>query len=160
MVGSRILTTEPAVDDDERLDAFIAEAARSFEFLCDRHGFSAPRSEINRAAATVTVTFAKGSVGIEAIHDLREGDVEVKVARLESGRKPEGYHVDQRGKRCRASLLEILMKRGVRDFGLKPPDAREEPEQRVRLLLSRYADLRQEHAPDTLAGSTEPLEQL
>ena len=154
------LTTEAPIDDEDRVDAFIEEAARALGFLCDRHGFSAPSTERDRRAATVTVTFMKGLVAIEAIHDLREGDVEVKIARLESGRRHEGHQVDHRGTRYRASLVEILMKRGLRDFGLKQPEGGEVPKQRFNRLLSRYAILLQEHAADILCGSAEALERL
>lgn len=152
------LTTEPF--DDDRLDAFIEEAAHALAFLCDRHGFSAPSTETDRRAATVTVTFTKGNLAIEAIHDLREGDVEMKVARLEGGRKPDAYQVDDRGKRCRASLVEILMRRGVRNFGLKQPEGGGAPKQRFSRLLSQYACLLREHAADILEGSAKALDQL
>lgn len=154
------MTTKNPVDNEDRLDSFIEEAARALGFLCDRYGFSVPSTEIDRRATTVTMTFTKGSVAIEAIHDLREGDVEVKIVQLENGHKPEGYQVDHRGRRCRASLVEILMKRGVRNFGLKQPERGEVPKQRFSRLLSRYAYLLQEHAADILSGSADALEQL
>jgi hypothetical protein len=106
------------------------------------------------------VTFTKGGVAIEAAHDLRERDVEVKVAGLENGRRPETYQVDREGRRCRASLVEILMKRGVRDFGLKPTKKDEIPRERFNRLLSRYASLLEEHGVDILSGSAEALERL
>jgi hypothetical protein len=154
------LTTDKPLDDEDRVDAFIEEAARALGFLSDRHGFNPPSTEFDRRAATVTVTFTKGAVAIEATHDLREGDVEVKVARLENGSRPEAYQVDREGRRCRASLVEILMKCGVRDFGLKPPKRDEIPKERFHRLLSRYARLLQEHTADILSGSAEALERL
>jgi hypothetical protein len=154
------LTTKKPIGGEDCLDAFIEEATRTLGFLCDQHGFSAPSTEIDRRAATVTVTFTKDSVAIEAIHDFGEGDVELKIARLESGRKPEGYQVDRQGRRCRAGLAAILMKRGVRNFGLKQPEGGEVPKQRFSRLLSRYAHLLQEHAADILSGSAEALDEL
>jgi len=154
------LTTDKPLDDEDRVDAFIEEAARALGFLSDRYGFNPPSTEFDRRAATVTVTFTKGGVAIEATHDLREGDVEVKVARLENGSRLEAYQVDREGRRCRASLVEILMKRGVRDFGLKPSKRDEIAKKRFNRLLSRYASLLQEHAADILSGSAEALERL
>jgi hypothetical protein len=154
------LTTDKPLDDEDRVDVFIEEAARALEFLRDRHGFSAPFSELDRRAEIVTVTFTKGTLAIEAIHDLREGDVEVKVVRFEGGRRPKPYHADHGGKRCRASLVEILMKRGVRSFALKASKGNEVPKERFQRLLSRYASLLQEHGADILSGSAEALERL
>ena len=71
------MTTDEPRDDEDRVDAFINEAAGALGFLSDRHGFDPPTTEFDRLAATVTVAFTKGGVAIEAIHDLREGDVEV-----------------------------------------------------------------------------------
>lgn len=154
------LTTEKPLDDEDRADAFIEEAARALGFLSDQHGFNPPSTEFDRRAANVTVTFTKGGVAVEASHDLREGDVEVKVARLENGRRPKAYQVDREGRRCRASLVEILVRRGVREFGLESPKKEEIPAERFNRLLSRYASLLQEHAADILSGSAEPLERL
>lgn len=156
----QVLTTDKPLDDEERVDAFIEETARALGFLSDRYGFNLPSTEFDRRAATVTVAFTKGGVAIEATHDLREGDVEVKVARLEDGGRPKAYQVDREGRRCRASLVEILTKRGVRDFGLKPPKRDEISKERFNRLLSRYARLLQDHAADILSGSAEALERL
>lgn len=153
------MTTEPR-EDEGRLDTFIEEAVRALGFLRDRYGFGAPSTEIDRRAATVTVRFTKDSVAIEAIHDLREGDVELKVARLESAREPDAYQVDRRGRRCRGNLVEILMKRGVRRFGLTQPAAGEVPKVRFSRLLGQYAKLLQEHGADILSGSAEALDSL
>jgi hypothetical protein len=114
----------------------------------------------NRRAYTVTVAFTKGGIAIEASHDLREGDAEVTIARLENGSRPKAYRVDREGRRCRAGLFEILMKRGVRGFGLRPPKGDETDKERFNRLLSRYGKLLEEHAADILAGSAEVLERL
>jgi hypothetical protein len=154
------LTGDESSDDEDRADAFIEEAARALAFLSARHGFDSPSTEFNRRAHTLTVAFTKGSVAIEAKHDLREGDVQVKIARLENGRRPAGFHVDREGRRCRAGVIEILMKRGVRGFGLKPAKKDETAKERFNRLLSRYGRLLEEHAADVLAGSADALEEL
>ncbi len=160
-VEFRDLTNEScAMEDEDQLDTFIEEAARALAFLCDRYDFGQPCAEIDRRAFSATVTFSKGSVAIEAIFDLREGDVELKIVRLEDGQMPDAYHVDRQGHRCRAGLVEILLKRGVRGFGLRQPKASESLRQRLERLLGRYGELLEAHGADILLGSSEALDLL
>ena len=147
--------------DEQLFDAFVEQVNCSLGFLSERYGFSEPEAQLDRRAAAVTVTFVKGGIAIEATYDLREGDVELKMVRLEDGRKPDGYHVDRQGRRFRANLVEILMDRGVRNFGLRRPEIGEESrDQRLKRLLDRYASLLESHGHDILAGSAAAFDSL
>ncbi len=145
-----------ALDDEERIDIFIAEAARAFDFLCEQHAFDAS-TEIWRNSRAVTVSFARGQVAIEAILDLNTDDLEVKVARLERGRKPDVQGVDEQGERWREHLVQLLLERGVRGFGIRRLVGDDPPAQRFGRQLDRYAVLLAEHCPDILGGSADSL---
>jgi hypothetical protein len=144
----------------ELVDDFVDQARRALCFLTERHVFSEPTTQIDRLTNQVTVTFTKGAIAIEAIYDLHEGDVEIKIARLEKGRRPPGYNVDPQGRRIRASLVEILKARAVRQFGLRSPGVEEAEVTRLERLLGRKAVLLQMHGGDILTGSAEVFELL
>lgn len=148
------------MEDEDLIDTFIGESDRALGFLCGRYGFEQPSAEVDRRSSTVTVTFAKANVGLEATFDVREGDVGLAIVRLDHGEKPDGYHIDSRGRRCRAGLVEILLKRGVRGFGLRGPGGTEGHQQRFHRVLAQYARLLEEHGADILSGSPDALDAL
>jgi hypothetical protein len=101
-------------------------------------------------------TFAKGAVAVEVSLDLREGDSEVKLVRLDQGRKPAGHETDETGRRIRAHLTEILLKRGLRGFGFGSPQR--EAALELRRILTRHAALLREHLPEVFEGSSAVLD--
>jgi hypothetical protein len=144
---------------EELVDIFVEQVNCSFRFLSEQHGFSEPTAQIDRRAGQVTVTYVKDAVAVEAICDLREGDVEIYVVRLDKGRRPAGFNVDPEGRRFRASLVEILIGRGMRQFGLRAPASGDENQrERLKRLLDRYRALLESHGGDILAGSAAMLD--
>jgi hypothetical protein len=155
--------------NEDAINFFIAQVSVSLGFLARDCGFDPPLAEIDRQIRTATVTFKKGDLGIEANYDLRENDISVMIVRLLRGRKPDGYYVDQQGRPCRATLVDIFLSRGVRAFGLRPSDEERKKwcrsgndglKARMRWLLNRYASLLQEYGQDILSGSIDIFKEL
>jgi hypothetical protein len=155
--------------NEEAVNTFIEQATRSLGFLTKDYHFDFPAAEIDRQIGTVTVTFRKGDLAIEASYELREEDISVKVVRLKNGAKPNGYYVDREGRRCRATLVDIFLDRGVRSFGFRPSAAERQKRDkggedgrraRMKWVLDRYASLLQEHGQDILAGSLDVFKEL
>jgi hypothetical protein len=155
--------------NEDAVNTFIAQVTHSLGFLTEDYHFNFPTAEIDRQTGTVTVTFRRGELGIEANYELREEDIDVKVVKFVGGRKPKGYHLDPQGRRFREHLYQVFLDRGVRSFGFRPSaeerqkwDKGGEDGRRARMkwVLDRYASLLQKHGQDILAGSLDIFREL
>ena len=152
-VGCQVLTSRDQLTVDERIDTFLRAASGALAFLGIECGFGEPLAEIDRRASVARLTWTKSNLAIESYFDFGESDVGIAILRLEGGRRPSGYNVDPQGRRFRIDLHELLIKRGVRDFALRPSGPESEAE-RLHRVLARYAELLALHANDVLAATS------
>jgi hypothetical protein len=133
---------------------FVAECANTLGFLVKDWGFSHP--EIDICSNVVSVTFYKKEIAIECILDKREGDISVKVVKLQKGKKPDVYRKNAKGNLVREYLTQLLIRKGIRDISFPDPGDLQQLARRranYRRELFGYARMLQRYGEDILEGS-------
>ena len=140
-----------------RSEKFINECKDVFRFLVDSYSFREPVLEEKR---NISLVYVKADLAIEIIHDERERDIAVKLIKLKDGQRPKGFAVDGTGKKFRVTLLDILIKKGIRDVKLKEEQltdcigfVKDEETHFIRKNLCFYAHQLKKYAQDELMGS-------
>lgn len=153
--------------ENNKADNFIRECTRVFSFLLEDYAFDKPVAETKSDIHFTTVTYKKVNIALEVIFDEREQDITVKVVRLKNGVKPDNYAINDRGQICRASLITILMKMGVRKLRLQEELLKEcmgivtgQEERFYKKHLCYYAYLLKKHGKDILNDSPELFRHL
>lgn len=133
---------------------FVDECEKAFQFLKNEYGFSGP--EISFAPNLLTATYFKGEIAIECIFDQRDDDISIKIVHLNKTKKPNVYRKDEQGKIVRDYLMQLLMKRGVRDFKFPKSIPDQSEHQRI---MEGHVRLLRLYATDVLSGSARIFEE-
>lgn len=142
--------------NESGVSAFEVACQRSMAFLVKDHGFCGPTVE-TPFPGIIKVAFLKREVGIECVYEERDDDISVYLLKLHDGARPIHFRRDEAGRVVRARLTDLLIQKGVRQFGLQAVGAYvSEPKEQQ--ILDKYADLIKRHLPDVLGGSADIFE--
>lgn len=142
--------------DKQLAEYFFNEAAKTFAFLVDDHGFAPPLLEVDEKINFAFVTFMGQNLAIECILDEREADIDCKIARVIDGKKITYYAVDDNGVRLREGLFNLLRRRGVREHLLTKVGGMSFRDQ-IKVTLRDFAQMLIKHGQDILADSPTAL---
>jgi hypothetical protein len=142
--------------DEQLANFFFVEAQKAFAFVVAEHGFAPPRLDVDDEIDTTTVTFMGRNLAIECVFEVREGDVDCKIARVVNGEKTTHYAVDERGIRVRDSLANLLRRRGVRER-LFQRVGEYDLHQQIEITLSDFAAMLKKYGQDILNDSPDAL---
>lgn len=94
---------------------FLETIRKEMVFLTDEYGFNGPYSDFGSEDRKYVyrVWFTGKSLAAEFVLDWRDQDVSCYIVRLEDGRFPEGWKVNERGQRIRVDLWSWVRERGI-----------------------------------------------
>jgi len=87
---------------------FVETAKEKLHFLVTDYGFSGPYVIRKPYVGFITVMFKAQNLAVECSLDLREGDIECKILRLQKGKLPKAYHEDDQKRIVREHLWALL----------------------------------------------------
>jgi hypothetical protein len=122
------------------------------------HGFSEAQLSGEPLLHAVKVRFYGTLLAVECIWDHREEALEVKIARLQFGEPLSDFAFDRTGRRVRDHLTQLLIRRGVRDVGLRKVPTGTALLDRWRSHLEDYARLLQTHGDFILKQTPDALD--
>lgn len=130
------------------LSQFFLETIRSeFAFLVEEHGFTGPYFDLS--PYVYEAWFMRKNLAIEFLFDYRDQVLSCLIVRLEEGKMPSGWAVNEKGERVRIYLELWLRKRGICGpflTQIKPKDAREE----IRIRAQDYARILRQYGGEIL----------
>jgi hypothetical protein len=134
------------------LSQFFLETVRSeFAFLVEQHGFSGPYSDFS--SYVDKVWFMGKNLAIEFTFEWRDQDISCLIVRLEDGKMPSGWAVNEKGERIRIYLAVWLQERGIHEplfTQIKSQNIEEKIKKRIKdytKILKKYGhDILQDRA--------------
>lgn len=138
--------------------AFLSECKSSLGFLMSEYNFSKPKI-INKKHSSIEIAFFKQHIAIECSYDLRDEMASIYITKLDNGKIPNYYRVNEKGKVVREHLISLLTSRGVKDFRSIIIDKNNSTMSEQHTLLHKYllenARLLKTYCQDILNDSTE-----
>jgi hypothetical protein len=142
--------------DHQLVKYFFDEASKAFAFLVSEHSFAAPRLEVDDRINFAAVTFMGKNLAIECILDLREADIDCKIARVVESAVTPHYAVDEKGTRVREGLTGLLRRRGVREHLLDQVGGLDFRQQ-IEVTLQNFATMLKMYGAEVLKDSPTAL---
>jgi len=140
----------------------FAECQKTLGFLSSEFSFSEPR--LFRHDNVFEIVFLKSGVAIECVYDARDADLDLYISKLDKGKRPSVFRVDDKtGRVVRERLTAILEARGIRDIKFDPlpgdPTIIGEQEY-TRRALEAYARILRAQGSSILSGRDDIFENL
>jgi hypothetical protein len=96
------------------------------------------------------------NLAVELILDQRDEDIDCKIVKVVNGKKADAYDIDDRGRRVREGLANLLMRRGVRE-PLFTKVGKLNLREQIPITVRDFATMLRRHGQDVLADSPTAL---
>ncbi|MEK6529005.1 MAG: hypothetical protein AABZ36_09015 [Nitrospirota bacterium] len=143
--------------EDQVTKLFLKEVARVFYFLVEEYSFSKPVIDVNNKINFITATFMGKNLAIECILDVREYDIDCKIARVINGKKTNHYAVDENRNKMREGIATLLRRRGIRERLFRKVSALE-PNEIIKTTLEDFAEMLKKYGQEILSDSSKALD--